>query len=100
MKGGTSLSFFVIFAGEHLTDASKSAAVFSNFNKNGSVVDVLFVHKGNLDSKTCHKIADQNIRAAGGSPGWAELRTFLCQLVHNTGFSSSGMVKHDETHKD
>lgn len=78
--------------GERLLDASKSAVVFNNFAPNGTKAQVLHVHKGSIDGKTCHQNADALISKAGGNPGWQELKACLTDLAHNVGFTPAEQV--------
>ena len=82
--------------GERITDASKAAAVFENFAPNGSRVKVQIVHKGNIDDKTCHQVADAKIVSEGGRPGWQELKRHIVYLAANIGFPPNAMQAYDD----
>jgi hypothetical protein len=40
------------------------------------------------------------IKADSGSPGWQELRSNLCHLLHNVGFPPDEMAYYDKRHDD
>jgi hypothetical protein len=80
--------------GERLVDAGKAAVVFNNFAANNSKIKAFHVHKGTIDGKTCHQEADTLIRAAGGTPGWQEMKRSLTDLVANSDFPADKMAEY------
>lgn len=85
---------------ERLLEAGKAAAVFTNFGEPGGKVRSLHVHKGRIDGHTCHEEADALIRKDGGTPGWQEMKSFLADLVHNSGFPAEELANYVKRQQD
>jgi hypothetical protein len=86
--------------GELIREAGKAAVVFDNYRKDGELAKVLYVHKGKIEGKTCHEEADSMITASGGKPGWQELKTHLCHLLHNVGFPAADAAEYEIRHRE
>ncbi|WP_036177360.1 hypothetical protein [Massilia sp. 9096] len=87
---------FCDVCGGRIAEAGKAAIVFNNFRTNGERTEILYVHKGSIDGKTCHRDAEQIIRSAGGTPGWQGLQDVFVDLAHNIAFPPALMADYDE----
>lgn len=74
--------------GGRLNKASQAGVVFNNGMTEGGTVRVYHVHLVNpAGGPTCQDMAEAQIRAQGGLPGWQMMAASLQQLVHNCGLS-------------
>lgn len=76
--------------GLEIQSIAQGAAVFSNFQEEGTRSAILFAHK-NHASPGCMRAIEERISKNGSDPGWVELRTAIADLASNIGFNAKDL---------
>lgn len=82
IDGRNAPKFCCDICGQPINKAGEGAIVHSNFMDEGKTTDAVMVHK-DFAGQGCLSKAEGQIRAAGGSPGWQELRATMAHLAFN-----------------
>ena len=80
--------------GQRIEDGAMAAALTGDMTQEeGSLTDVLHVHKG-----SCHTQAERTIESTLAEPdvvGWQELGAHLSSLIHNVGFKPKDLEDYE-----